>query len=99
MEKKQWSYQTGGAIYSSPAVNGNRVVLGSGDGSVYCFSADKGKLLWQFKTGAAVLGCPLIYDNKVYIGGSDHHFRALDLENGKELWSFNGLDPMYSALI
>jgi outer membrane protein assembly factor BamB len=35
--KKVWSYEIGQAINSSPAVVEGRFVIGSDDGSVYCF--------------------------------------------------------------
>jgi outer membrane protein assembly factor BamB len=72
--------------------------LGSGDGNIYCLSADKGKLIWKYNTAAAVLGSPLIDEGKVYIGGSDHHFRAIDLSSGKLIWQFDGLNgPVVST--
>ncbi|MES2772976.1 MAG: PQQ-binding-like beta-propeller repeat protein [Bacteroidota bacterium] len=88
--KATWNYQTGGAIYSSAAVKDEKVVIGSGDGNIYCLNKT-GKLLWKVKAGAAVLGSPLIDDSTVYIGSSDHQFRAIDLKSGKEKWSFNEL--------
>jgi outer membrane protein assembly factor BamB/predicted MPP superfamily phosphohydrolase len=95
--KEKWSYKTGGAIYSSPAAQQNKIVLGSTDGYIYCLN-NNGKEQWKLKTGAAVLGCPTIENNTVYIGGSDHQFRAIDLQTGKELWGFNGLNgPVVST--
>jgi outer membrane protein assembly factor BamB len=32
-----WSYEIGQPVESSPAVAGGRIVVGSDDGSVYCF--------------------------------------------------------------
>jgi PQQ-like domain len=32
-----WSYTTGGAVYSSPAVANGMVYIGSDDGKLYCF--------------------------------------------------------------
>jgi outer membrane protein assembly factor BamB len=39
---------------SSPAVVGNAVYFGSGDGNVYCLDAKSGALTWKFKTGDVV---------------------------------------------
>jgi eukaryotic-like serine/threonine-protein kinase len=33
-----WTYQTGNAVVSSPAVSDGRVYVGSDDGSVYAFA-------------------------------------------------------------
>lgn len=95
--KIKWSFNTGGAIYSSPAVysmpgsRGKRLVIGSADGLIYCLD-DKGKLRWKFKTNAAVLGNPLIENDIVYIGSSDHNFRAINVISGKQLWFYDGLN-------
>jgi outer membrane protein assembly factor BamB len=35
--KQLWSYQIGQAVVSSPAVADQKIVIGSDDGSVYCF--------------------------------------------------------------
>lgn len=74
-----WVFQTGGPIFSSPAAEGNAIILGSADSNIYCIDTT-GKLRWKIKTGASVLGAPLIHNGIVYIGGSDHHFRAIDLK-------------------
>ena len=80
--KKLWSFQTGGPLFSSPAVSSSQIVFGSADGTVYCLDGN-GKLSWKQTTAAAVLGSPLIHKGTVYIGGSDHHFRGFDLTNGQ----------------
>ena len=39
--KELWNYEIGQGITSSPAVADGRVVVGSEDGSVYCFGVKK----------------------------------------------------------
>jgi outer membrane protein assembly factor BamB len=39
--KQLWSYEIGSAIESSPAVADGRFVVGSNDGSIYCFGLKK----------------------------------------------------------
>jgi outer membrane protein assembly factor BamB len=96
--KPEWSFQTGGSIFSSPAVAEGKLVFGSGDKKIYCLDATNGKLKWSYETGAAVLGSPLVLHDTVYIGGSDHNFVALDLNSGKLIWKFKGLDgPVVST--
>lgn len=43
-----WSAYTGGPIKYPPAVAGYRILVGSGDGYVYCFNAAS-KPLWRFR--------------------------------------------------
>ena len=37
--KELWSYEIGQPVGSSPAVADEKIVIGSDDGSVYCFGA------------------------------------------------------------
>lgn len=39
---KLWTYQTGSYVYSSPAVSGGKVFIGSGDGFLYAFGIGSG---------------------------------------------------------
>ncbi len=85
----QWRFATGGKIYSTPAVQGNKVVVASTDGSIYCLDKRTGKPLWQFKTDKAIVASPLIRGKTVFIGSSEGKFRALSLADGKLQWEYN----------
>lgn len=49
---KIWESKTNGTIRGTPALVGNRIVVGTDEGSnrgrVYCFDADTGAKLWQY---------------------------------------------------
>src|SRR5437764_12454022 len=55
---KLWSYTTGGAIYSSPAVGGGIVYIGSQDRTLYALDAKKGTKLGSYKSGSHVVSAP-----------------------------------------
>ncbi len=40
--KKVWSFAAGAPITGSPAVGEGRLVIGAGDGGIYCFGARGG---------------------------------------------------------
>lgn len=86
--KPVWRFLTGGKIFSTPAVEGERVVVASTDGNIYCLQAANGRLLWKYKTGSPIVASPLLRDGKIYIGSSDGYFRALRLTDGKLQWDF-----------
>jgi outer membrane protein assembly factor BamB len=73
---------------SSPAVDGNAVYFGSGDGNIYCVDAASGKLRWKFKTGDVVHASPAVVDGVVYVGSWDSYLYALDAATGAEKWRF-----------
>ncbi len=52
--KVSWTYNTDGAIYSSPAVYEKNILFGSEDGFIYSLEDTSGKLIWKFKTGGPV---------------------------------------------
>ena len=43
-----WQFATAGPIKASPTVWEGRVLVGAGDGYVYCLEAATGRLLWRF---------------------------------------------------
>lgn len=49
--KERWSFFTGGPVRLAPTVSGDRVLVGSDDGFVYCLKADDGKLIWKVRGG------------------------------------------------
>ena len=65
-----WSYGTGDAVYSSPAVAYGKVFIGS-SGRVYCLDASQGTLLWSYETGDAIRSSPAVADGKVFAGSWD----------------------------
>ena len=44
-KKVIWSQAAGGSFIASPAVSGNRIVIGSENRTLYCFNKDDGKIL------------------------------------------------------
>ena len=89
--KKVWEFRTQGKTFSTPAVYGKHVVVGSSDNNIYCLNPENGRLLWKYACGKSVLGSANIFNNTVYIGASDGSFRALNLKNGKLIWSYDKL--------
>lgn len=75
--------------YSSPAVSGNRVVIGGRDKMIHCLDAASGKELWSFTTRARIDSSPAIAEGRVYVGSNDGRFYVLDLNNGAKLAEFN----------
>ena len=66
-----WSYETGSAVYSSPAVADGKVFVGSSDCIIYCLDEDTGNLIWSYETGSAVYSSPAVADGKGFVGSYD----------------------------
>jgi outer membrane protein assembly factor BamB len=96
--KVKWQFQTGAAVFSSPAVVGNTVYVGSNDHKLYALQADTGALLWKFETKSRVTSSPAVADGTVYFGSYDGNFYALDARTGEPKWQFaTGGERRYAA--
>lgn len=84
-----WTFKTGGAIWSSPAVAEGTVYFGGTDGNIYALTADSGKPVWQFKTGGRVMGSPTLEGRYLYELSDDGFLYKLDRQTGKLAWQFD----------
>jgi outer membrane protein assembly factor BamB len=91
-----WNYTTGGGVYSSPAIVGGVVYIGSEDGNVYALNAANGLRIWNYSTGGDVESSPAVINGVVYIGsevpdGSNGYVGdvyALNAANGSKLRNY-----------
>jgi outer membrane protein assembly factor BamB len=96
---------TAGGDWSSPAVHGNTVYLGSvfGDYGVTALSAQTGSERWRAGTDRPVKSSPTVADDTVYVGDYDDHeetgtIYAFDAIEGTERWRVDGIGITRSAL-
>ncbi len=95
--KLKWSFSTGAAIHSSPAVVDGIVYIGSTDYKLYALDADTGAKLWEFPTGSWVESSPTVANGVVYFGSNDGKLYALDAQTGEKLWHFTTRYPIKSS--
>ncbi len=95
--KLKWKFETGSSVYSSPAISGNFVYVGSHDNYVYCLNKNTGELLWKFKTGSYVDSSPAISGNFVYVGSDDNYVYCLNKNTGELVWKFKTGNWVYSS--
>lgn len=84
-----WTFETGGAILYSAAIDQGKVFVGSHDGNLYALNLSNGNLLWQAAIYKGVGGSPLVWNNRVYASGKDGYLYAFDANNGGQLWRFD----------
>ncbi|NTU94541.1 MAG: PQQ-binding-like beta-propeller repeat protein [Bacteroidales bacterium] len=92
-----WQFATSGKIFSTPAISGGSLVVGSSDAYIYCINAKTGNLIWKVKAGKSVLASPTIFKGRVYIGASDGTFRAIDLKSGNLIWEYKNIKGFVEA--
>jgi outer membrane protein assembly factor BamB len=87
---KEWGFQAGDKIWSTPASDGKTVYVTSFDNKLYALNAEDGEKKWEFETEGALAATPLVYDDKVYIGSLDRYLYAVDANDGSQEWKFMG---------
>ena len=93
----KWTYSTGAAIHSSPAVADGIVYFGSRDFNLYALDADSGDKRWEYQTGSWVESSPAIVNGVVYFGSNDGRLYALDAHNSEKIWDLKTEYPVRSA--
>ena len=90
-----WSYKMGSRLrshlineWSSPAVVGGIVYVGSRDFNVYALNASTGAKIWNYTTGNAVFSSPAVVGGVVYIGSWDCNVYALNAYTGTKIWNY-----------
>ena len=89
----QWEFEAASGITSTPAVVGDRVIVGSWDGRAYCLDRRSGRLLWSFEAGQrtyppdrrlGIFASPAVERSTVHLASD--RLIALSLESGSLLW-------------
>jgi outer membrane protein assembly factor BamB len=78
-----WQAAVEQIVYSSPALTGNRVIIGCDSGRYYAISRTDGSEIWSYNAGGDVLlSSPLVVGNSVYLlpGGSNNKFYRVDMD-------------------
>lgn len=93
----QFTFKTEGPIRTAPALSGDAIYLGSGDGSVYAIDKQTGSRRWQFHTQGPVHSSPAVSRGLVYFSSRDKFVYAVNEKTGKEKWKFEmGEDLPYT---
>src|ERR1700748_2000399 len=82
----KWKVHTGGPVVASPTLAGDRVYVGSYDGTLYAIIAATGAVAWKVDLGARVASSAAVGDGIVYVLGYDAKLHALDAATGKPTW-------------
>src|SRR2546427_12237039 len=100
----KWSFDTGGEIDSTPAIDSDgNVYVQSRSGYVYSLDSNGG-LKWKFPTFDSIVGCcfrpessPAINSNgTLYVGSSDGNLYAL-FPNGTLEWRYLSAGPVHTS--
>jgi len=85
----KFTFQTEGAIRSTPVITQGAAFFGSTDSYFYAVDIESGSAKWKFKTGGAVSSSPAILNNEVWFSSRDGFLYSVDASTGNELWKFD----------
>ena len=83
----RWSTRTGGVVRSTPAISGERLFVGSGDGFLYALDRTDGSVQWRFDAGSPVHASPAIAGGLVVAASLGGKIFAVDRNSGASRWS------------
>ena len=86
----QWTYQTGGPVFSSPVADDGIVYFGSLDSNLYALEATSGRLKWKLKTGGEIRSAVAIDAETVYAVSGDGCIYAIQKKDHQLKWKFGG---------
>ncbi len=102
-----------GDISASPKLKGDKIFVGTGDGSMWALEKTTGRKIWQFKSQNSILSTPACLENSapwesdslslntneemVYFGSTDGFLYALQAKSGKLNWKFKADGGIYSS--
>jgi eukaryotic-like serine/threonine-protein kinase len=85
--EEKWTFKTGNAIESAPAVVNGTVYVASLDKHLYAVELATGKQKWKVKLGA-MRASPSVKGDRVYVGNLDGMFYCLKTADGSKVWEF-----------
>lgn len=85
----KWTFKTNGPVFSSPAIAGGTVFVGSADNYLYAVDQRTGQQKWKFQTTGPVNSSPAVADETVYFTSFDGGFYAVEAATGTRKWRFS----------
>ena len=73
------------------AIEGGKLVVATGFGTVVALNPASGAVLWQKPLGLPFRMAPTVADGRVFVVNAESELFALSLEDGSQLWSARGL--------
>ena len=66
-----WTFQTNGAIWASPLLQGETIFIGSFDRNFYCIDANNGNLLWKYELDNRIRTNAVVWKDYIFTACDD----------------------------
>lgn len=94
-----WTFSTGDSIIAEAAIVGERIYVGTEDGTLHCLDVASGAEIWKFETGYSISAAPAVGDGMVYLSSNDGILYAVDSQTAEEIWRFETTDKISAGAI
>ena len=97
--KTIWKYETGGTIYSSPAISEEEVMFGSSDGMFYSLKRYSGRVSWTYDAESPIRSSPVVSGGTVYYADSSGEIYSHRIYDGSIRWKIDIGESVVSSPI
>ncbi len=84
-----WSFPVDDETLSSPAVDEERIYVGSADETIYAIDRERGEADWTYDAGQPVFGSPALDGDRLYATSNRSLVHALDVASGEPIWTYD----------
>lgn len=100
--KEVWRYEYAAKelrkpVRSSPASDGEVIIVGTDGGDVFAVERITGRLRWKIQLGSSVFASLIISDGLCFAGTLDGKFVAIDARTGFIRWTYETGSRIYAA--
>jgi outer membrane protein assembly factor BamB len=86
-----------GPVFSSPALAGALVIVGSDDEALHALDPDKGSVVWKVPLSGRVRATPAVEDDLAVVADFRGRVVAVEPKEGRILWTQELGQPVYSS--
>lgn len=87
-----WTVPVNGSVNTTPVLYGDKVYLGTEEGTLYALDAQDGNESWTYTTDGAIESSPAVDGGTVYVGSDDGYLYSNNADNGDNNWKFKAGD-------
>ena len=80
--EENWRFETGTRVFSSPAISGDVLYVGTHSRRLLALGTADGSLLWDLRFGGAIMSSPVVYRDHIYVGSDDGAVYSIRLAAG-----------------
>ncbi len=84
-------------LRSSPASDGEVIIVGSDGGEFFAVERITGRLRWKINLGSSIFASPVISNGLCFAGTLDGKFAAVDSRTGSIRWTYETGSRIYAA--